>query len=72
MWRIKKLFDPRGLLAPGGMLNKDPLGHVENTHTLLEIEHVANAASNAGTANQYAQAAISPQRRGKESHCAER
>jgi FAD/FMN-containing dehydrogenase len=27
MWRIKKLFDPRGLLAPGVMLNKDPVGH---------------------------------------------
>src|ERR1700690_2515804 len=37
MWRIKKLFDPRELLAPGVMLNKDPLGHVKNTHTLPEI-----------------------------------
>jgi ferredoxin len=43
MWRIKKLFDPEGLLAPGAMLNKDPLGHVKNTHTFPEIEHVANA-----------------------------
>jgi D-lactate dehydrogenase len=48
MWRIKKLFDPRGLLAPGVMLNKDPLGHVKNTHTLPEIEHVANACIECG------------------------
>jgi D-lactate dehydrogenase len=48
MWQIKKLFDPRGLLAPGVMLNKDPLGHVKNTHTLPEIEHVANACIECG------------------------
>src|SRR6201996_2986021 len=48
MWRIKKLFDPRGLLAPGVMLSKDPLGHVKNTHTLPEIEHVANACIECG------------------------
>lgn len=48
MWRIKKLFDPRGLLAPGVMLNKDPLGHVKNTHTIPEIEHVANACIECG------------------------
>ena len=48
MWRIKKLFDPRGLLAPGVMLNKDPLGHVKNTHTFPEIEHVANACIECG------------------------
>ena len=48
MWRIKKLFDPRGLLAPGVMLNKDPLGHVKNTHTLPEIEHVANSCIECG------------------------
>ena len=48
MWRIKKLFDPRGLLAPGVMLNKDPLGHVKNTHTLPEIEHVANTCIECG------------------------
>jgi D-lactate dehydrogenase len=48
MWRIKKLFDPRGLLAPGVMLNKDPLGHVKNTHTFPEVEHVANACIECG------------------------
>ena len=48
MWRIKKLFDPRGLLAPGVMLNKDPLRHVKNTHTFPEIEHVANACIECG------------------------
>jgi D-lactate dehydrogenase len=48
MWRIKKLFDPKGLLAPGVMLNKDPLGHVKNTHTYPEIEHVANACIECG------------------------
>ena len=48
MWRIKRLFDPRGLLAPGVMLNKDALGHVKNTHTLPEIEHVANACIECG------------------------
>jgi D-lactate dehydrogenase len=48
MWRIKRLFDPSGLLAPGVMLNKDPLGHVKNTHTFPEIEHVANACIECG------------------------
>src|ERR1700733_12208111 len=48
MWRIKQLFDPKGLLAPGVMLNKDPLGHVKNTHTFPEIEHVANACIECG------------------------
>jgi len=48
MWSIKKLFDPRGLLAPGAMLNKDPLGHVKNTHGIPEIEHVANACIECG------------------------
>ena len=48
MWRIKKLFDPRNLLAPGVMLNMDPLGHVKNTHTLPEIEQVANACIECG------------------------
>jgi D-lactate dehydrogenase len=48
MWRIKKLFDPRGLLAPGVMLNKDPLGHVKNTHTFPEVEHVVNACIECG------------------------
>jgi D-lactate dehydrogenase len=48
MWSIKKLFDPRGLLAPGVMLNKDPLGHVKNTHSLPGIEHVANACIECG------------------------
>jgi D-lactate dehydrogenase len=48
MWSIKKLFDPRGLLAPGVMLNKDPLGHVKNTHSTPEIEHIANACIECG------------------------
>jgi len=48
MWRIKKLFDPSGLLAPGVMLSKDPLGHVKNTHTYPEIEHMANACIECG------------------------
>jgi D-lactate dehydrogenase len=48
MWRIKKLFDPKGLLAPGVLLNKDPRGHVKNTHTAPEIEHVANACIECG------------------------
>jgi D-lactate dehydrogenase len=48
MWRIKKLFDPRGLLAPGVLLNKDPRGHIKNTHTFPEIEHVANACIECG------------------------
>jgi D-lactate dehydrogenase len=48
MWRIKKLFDPRGLLAPGVMLNKDPVGHLKNTHTYPEIESVGNACIECG------------------------
>jgi D-lactate dehydrogenase len=48
MWEIKKLFDPKGLLAPGVMLNRDPQGHLKNTHSFPEIEHVANACIECG------------------------
>ena len=30
MWRIKRLFDPRGLLNPGVILNEDPEIHLKN------------------------------------------
>jgi D-lactate dehydrogenase len=48
MWRIKKLFDPKNVLAPGVMLNRDPRGHLKNTHSFPEIESVANACIECG------------------------
>jgi D-lactate dehydrogenase len=38
MWRVKRLADPDGVLAPGVVLNRDPVAHVRNLKTTPEIE----------------------------------
>jgi D-lactate dehydrogenase len=42
MWRVKRLADPDGVLAPGVLLNDDPGVHLRNLQTTPEIEEVAN------------------------------
>ena len=42
MWRVKRLADPDGVLAPGVVLNDDPGVHLRNLSTTPEIEEVAN------------------------------
>ncbi|HET7053351.1 MAG TPA: FAD-binding and (Fe-S)-binding domain-containing protein [Solirubrobacterales bacterium] len=38
MWRVKKLADPDGVLAPGVVLNRDPDVHLRNLKTMPEVE----------------------------------
>jgi D-lactate dehydrogenase len=38
MWRVKRLADPDGVLAPGVILNRDPGAHLRNLKTTPEIE----------------------------------
>lgn len=38
MQEIKRLFDPRGLLNPGVLLNEDPRSHVSNLKTTPTVE----------------------------------
>ena len=38
MWRIKRLFDPQGLLNPGVILNEDPNIHLKNFKPMLATD----------------------------------
>ena len=38
MWRVKRLADPDGVLAPGVVLNRDPGVHLRNLKTMPEVE----------------------------------
>ncbi|MET0305583.1 MAG: FAD-binding and (Fe-S)-binding domain-containing protein [Solirubrobacterales bacterium] len=38
MWRVKRLADPGGVLAPGVVLNRDPDVHLRNLKTMPEVE----------------------------------
>jgi FAD/FMN-containing dehydrogenase len=48
MWKLKRLADPHGILAPGVMLTQDPQGHLKNLQTSPTIE--ASAAIRTGNA----------------------
>jgi D-lactate dehydrogenase len=48
MWRVKRLADPEGVLAPGVVLNKDSGAHLRNFKTTPEIEEVANTCVECG------------------------
>ncbi len=41
MWRVKRLADPRDVLNPGVILNRDPGIHLKHLKTQPEIEEVA-------------------------------
>ena len=41
MWRVKRLADPDGVLAPGVVLNRDPAVHLRNLKTTPPIEQEA-------------------------------
>ena len=43
MWRVKRLADPEGVLAPGVLLNRDPDAHLKNLRTNPEIEDTGGA-----------------------------
>jgi D-lactate dehydrogenase len=48
MWRVKKLADPDGVLAPGVLLNRDEGAHLRNLKTTPEIEEVATTCVECG------------------------
>jgi D-lactate dehydrogenase len=48
MWRVKKLADPDGVLAPGVLLSRDEGAHLRNLKTTPEIEEVATTCVECG------------------------
>ena len=48
MWRVKRLADPDGVLAPGVVLNRDPGVHLRDLKTTPPIEEVADTCVECG------------------------
>ena len=48
MWRVKRLADPDGVLAPGVVLNRDPGAHLRNLKTTPPIEEEATTCVECG------------------------
>ncbi len=48
MWRVKRLADPDGVLAPGVVLNRDPGVHLRNLKTTPEVEQSVTACVECG------------------------
>ena len=48
MWRVKRLADPDGVLAPGVVLNRDPGAHLRNLKTTPQIEESATTCVECG------------------------
>ncbi len=48
MWRIKRLADPDGILAPGVVLTRDDGAHLRNLKSTPEIEEVATKCIECG------------------------
>ena len=48
MWRVKRLADPDGVLAPGVVLNRDPGVHLRNLKTTPQIEESATTCVECG------------------------
>ena len=48
MWRVKRLADPDGVLAPGVVLNRDPGVHLRNLKTTPPIEESASTCVECG------------------------
>ncbi|MBS1879634.1 MAG: FAD-binding oxidoreductase [Actinobacteria bacterium] len=48
MWRVKRLADPDGVLAPGVVLSRDPGAHLRNLKTMPEIEPSATTCVECG------------------------
>jgi D-lactate dehydrogenase len=48
MWRVKRLADPDGVLAPGMVLNRDPGVHLRNLKTTPPIEESATTCVECG------------------------
>lgn len=48
MWRVKRLLDPDGVLAPRVVLDQDPRGHLRGLKTVPRIEAAADACTECG------------------------
>jgi D-lactate dehydrogenase len=48
MWRVKQLADPKGILAPGIVLNRDLEVHLRNLKSVPEIEDAATKCIECG------------------------
>lgn len=48
MWRVKRLADPEGILAPGIVLTRQPRAHLSNLKSTPEIEEVATKCIECG------------------------
>ncbi|HVX34421.1 MAG TPA: FAD-binding and (Fe-S)-binding domain-containing protein, partial [Solirubrobacterales bacterium] len=48
MWRVKRLADPDGVLAPGVVLNRDPAAHLRDLKTTPPIEESATTCVECG------------------------
>ena len=48
MWRIKRLFDPRGLLNPGVVLNADPSVHLKNIKPMVATDPLVDRCTECG------------------------
>jgi len=48
MWRVKRLADPDGVLAPGVVLNRDPSVHLRNLKTTPQVEESVTACVECG------------------------
>ena len=48
MWRVKRLADPEGILAPGVLLTNDPDGHLRNLKSTPQIEETATQCIECG------------------------
>jgi D-lactate dehydrogenase len=70
MWRIKKLADPYGVLAPNVILTRDDGINLKSFKSAPPIEEPPPTASNAASAKRSAPAATSPLPRGSGSCCA--
>ena len=52
MWRIKRLADPHGILAPGVVLNTDPSANTANLKTMPRIDTLVDACFECGFCEQ--------------------
>jgi D-lactate dehydrogenase len=52
MWRIKRLADPHGILAPGVVLNTDPSANTANLKTMPRIDALVDACFECGFCEQ--------------------
>ena len=48
MWRVKRLFDPEGVLAPRVVLDRDPKAHLRGLKSIPQVEAVADPCIECG------------------------